>query len=41
MFSIPHDYADHMYEVYNGPEGHLKTNKSLVGSEHGENDIIH
>jgi hypothetical protein len=39
LFSILHNYADHIYQIYNGPEGYIKTNKSLVGSEHGVLDI--
>ena len=37
LFSIIHNYADHIYQVRNGPEGYLKTNKT----EHGGLDITH
>lgn len=41
LFLLLHNYADHICQVYNGPEGHLENNKSVVGSEHGEKDIFH
>jgi hypothetical protein len=40
LFSVLQDYADHISQAYNGLEGHLKTSKSLVDCEHGE-DITH
>lgn len=36
LFRILHNYTDNIYQVYNGPEGHLKTNKRLEGCEHRE-----
>jgi len=41
LFSILDNYSDHIYQLHNGPEGQIKTNKVLVGSEYGEKDIIH